>query len=400
MASLEKIAALMKVDITDTEKNTNDNNKKSIGQRRRAWLPQDSNISSNETPQQKEAYRPLIEKGSIKPIDKTVLSNPLINLFDQPLKNKGAIKEVDRPLSISLKDLRGNPLKIIRFLFTLINREENNITHRVTMTDALQSLGISKDSARTGFRFLLKNKLIERVNFKIGKKGWSQYQINKSLFEEITDAVLKGSMEPFQTKGFNSSGSINKITTTEIQSNKLNFMQQEDDYDIHPLTAIGFTKTHLGQILKNTDLQFEAIQDSIYAFAFDLEVNNKANVLKTAPLNYFMGILRKGMPYAPPSNYESPKERALRLFRNSKRRETEQLAIIETELLTITFEKWHAELSEEKKESLYTDDIKNSPLQARKRAFLKEYFEKNHWPQFQAQIPILLTNLKQEDQTS
>ena len=56
------------------------------------------------------------------------------------------------------------------------------------------------------------------------------------------------------------------------------------------------------------------IQESINAFAFNLKENNKGKGLKTSPLNYLMGILRSGIPYAPPSNYESPESRAMNIY--------------------------------------------------------------------------------------
>ena len=83
--------------------------------------------------------------------------------------------------------------------------------------------------------------------------------------------------------------------------------------DSSPITELRFGRSQIAQIAHSGRVSPEQLQDSIYAFAYDLSENQKAKSISGAPLNYFMGILRKG-PYVPPANYESPEERQQRLY--------------------------------------------------------------------------------------
>lgn len=103
--------------------------------------------------------------------------------------------------------------------------------------------------------------------------------------------------------------------------------------DIEPLSKIGFTTIHLSQIAEQNKLQPQAVQDSIYAFAFDLQENNKAKSIKGDPINYFMGILRNGRVYTFPSNYESPQDKAMRLYTEQKEAIAQKKKALEKNLL-------------------------------------------------------------------
>ncbi len=87
--------------------------------------------------------------------------------------------------------------------------------------------------------------------------------------------------------------------------------------DCSPLTEIRFGRNQVAQIAREGKFTPDELQDSIYAFAFDLSENGKSKTITGVPLNYFMGILRRG-PYAAPSNYESPDVRQKRLYLESK----------------------------------------------------------------------------------
>src|SRR5438309_1730772 len=83
---------------------------------------------------------------------------------------------------------------------------------------------------------------------------------------------------------------------------------------------IRFGRHQVAQIAREGKFSPDELQDSIYAFAFDLSENGKAKTITGVPLNYFMGILRRG-PYAAPSNYESPEVRQKRLYLESKEKQ-------------------------------------------------------------------------------
>jgi len=355
MANLKDIATLLNVEIKSKEKNIME--PKSLGQKRRSWLIEDNENTDNS----KGVYRPLNQKGSINPVDQPGLSTGLINRVYQPIEQKGSINQVDQPIYISLSLLRSNPLSIIKLLYSYVQDKKNYITKNTTLSEIMKTLEISRDSARTGLRFLLKNKLIERVDFKEGKSGWSRYQIRKELYEEIEKHPQKGFIDPLRKniqKGSNSSSSYYINTTTTEEEKDLNFSSSESDYiDIEPLQNHGFSKHHFLQIQKLGKLETAAIQDSIYAFAFDLNNNDKTRVIKGSVINYFMGILRKGVVYAFPENYESPQDEALRLYNERKQAQIAKRVELEQQAFELGFDEWVLSLSSTQREDLVPKDL-------------------------------------------
>jgi hypothetical protein len=383
MANLEEIAKSLNVKLIIPKLHSHDE-KKVIGSKRRAWL------DNEET---KGVYEPLNKKGFIDGVDQPLLSTPSINPVDQPLLRKGSIKGVYKPLLLSLQNLRGNPLLIAQCLFELSKFDDKHITKNITQSEIMRILQLSRDSARTGLRFLLKNELIKRVHFQPGKAGWSKYKLKNDLFDELDRAYQKGSISPIkktiEQKGSNSSSSVNiDLKTTTTNSNparELPESWQAVEYSL--LAHIGFTQTHLLQLSKLDSLELSIVQDSIYHFAFDLKHNNKALSIKGDPLNYFMGIVSKRGAYTAPSNYIDPVLEVMNAYHKTKERSEQQKAEMEQKVQEIEFKNWHDSLTDSEIGELIPEEIHNgfgsTPAlkQTLKTQFLKKYYRETLWPQ-------------------
>jgi hypothetical protein len=84
------------------------------------------------------------------------------------------------------------------------------------------------------------------------------------------------------------------------------------------------------------------------------------------------GILRKGVPYAPPENYETPEAQARRKRLEHLRREEERRHAEEAEIEELEFRAWKAGLTMEKRRELVPWAKQDgSPNQ---EAGLREYF--------------------------
>lgn len=181
MANLDEIAASLNVKLTTHNKTSADT--KANGQKRRSWLVNETTQCSED--ENKGVYRPLKEETlaetSYKPSPSTSIDS-----------YKGSIDPLYRPLMLSLEDLRGNPLKITQHLFQLSKNITTRITEKVTLSEIMSALVISKDSARTGLRFLLRNNLVERIDFRAGKGGWSKYKLQNELFYELELRFKRG----------------------------------------------------------------------------------------------------------------------------------------------------------------------------------------------------------------
>jgi len=268
-------------------------------------------------------------------------------------------------------------------------------------TETLKSItNADTNTVKTATQRLINKNLISRGRGKKGKGGFAIFYIK----ENIRNAVIEAQKKENNLRGLvtnwvsnkeslvtYSSGSNIRATTNENYHENLKKNDLPLDWDsvnIEPLTAIGFTKSHLRQIILDDKLTIEMVQDSIYAFAFDLEKNNKTKQLKSAPLNYFMGILRSGMPYAPPQNYESPQDTAMRVYLERKREMNTKRQAIEDGLLQEAYDEWESNLSQEDKEEIFPDKVINSRLVSEKMAFLRNYFKEHFWPSIKKQYLI------------
>ncbi len=103
--------------------------------------------------------------------------------------------------------------------------------------------------------------------------------------------------------------------------------------------------------------------------------------IKTTPIGYFMGIMRRAGIYTAPDNYESEKDRALRTYLDTKKRQQEKQATVEAELMDLSYHEWMSGLTDDEKKSLLPDHTLHGKLEGPKIAALKTYFKKNIWPE-------------------
>ncbi|MDZ4662892.1 MAG: hypothetical protein SGJ18_14865, partial [Pseudomonadota bacterium] len=178
---------------------------------------------------------------------------------------------------------------------------------KITSAIAIENLAHSAEStpaaARKAVQRLEEKGVLIRKEFKNGRGGWTKYELPDVVYQQVmfsqteakvepnlgqTRAKLRPEVEPeVRPESSSSSSSLlnNKTTTTDPAWNEI---------DLSPLDGlIGFTRSHVEQIIRRNVLTPEQVQMSIYAFAFDLEENGKGKAINS-PLNYFMGVLNKG----------------------------------------------------------------------------------------------------------
>jgi len=370
MAKLENIASLMNVTIELPQHKSD--KPRAIGKKRRAWI---SNEQENH-PTDKGVYRPLKEKGSINQVDQPGLSTGSINQVDQPGLENGSID----PILINLEKLRGNPLQLIQLLFALAKEK---VSQKTTVTELTQLLDISRNSVKTALKFLIKNHLVERINFKPGRAGWSEYLIKNSLREELKEAIKKGFIDPFNIRAgkgsISSSSNINNKTTTKDFSKIIE--PDWDKIDFELLTKIGFSKSHLYQLYKTGKTTAEIVQESINHFAYALEHNDKYKNHQ-APLNLILGVLRKGQVWIE-QDYKSPQEIAQIKLLEQKANKRNRIKKLEEDAFHLAYTIWvEDELSDAQREEITSNSkTKGTGKDIRPQTVkLREYFRENIWP--------------------
>jgi hypothetical protein len=301
--------------------------------------------------------------------------------------------------------------KITLFIYEICRVSRSRITSPLSTEHLANTCQTTKFSVQKTIQRLENKKVISRNSFKNGRGGWTRYELSDAIFQEIMHEEMQSKLrtnlgqtqdkprsEPrteLRTSPSSSSSYINNKTTTTESTRDLT--EEWQAIDMEPLKDIGFTAIHLTQIAQQGKLSAEIVQDSIYAFDFDLKNNRKGATLKGNPLNYLMGILRNGQPYAPPSNYESPQDREMRIYLKRKREIENARAAKEDELIKLTFAEWEREQSEDNKQALLPEDIRTSRLLGAKQASLRAYFVREIWPQKRKELEKEIFSLGQVD---
>ena len=253
-----------------------------------------------------------------------------------------------------------------------------------------------KSSVKTTLRRLEAKQLIQRVAYKNGRGGWFKFSLEDAVFQELLKHETEDKLEtkwrqtgdkvvsqpetqPETSPPSSSSNIYNITTTTELPKEWL-------EINHSPLNEIGFSQQHLVQLRKMGTFDPISVQDSIEHFSFDLSENNKISEIKTNPLGYFMGIMKRSGVYTAPENYEAPKDRAMRLYLEQQKTIQKKREVMENELLEISFSEWKGQLSEEEKNNLLPEEIKRINLSGAKESHLRQHFREKLWPEKRSKI--------------
>ncbi|EKE01261.1 MAG: hypothetical protein ACD_21C00183G0002 [uncultured bacterium] len=303
---------------------------------------------------------------------------------------------------LPFSSLVGIQRALILFIYNECKIARSKSTENLTLEHISKTIKTSSGCIKTTLQRLETKGFINRIEYKNGRGGWSKYSISDQLFQEILQhetgnklatnwqqtnnkVAAQPTTQPATT--IPSSSGINNLNTTTTGGieNSIKHEKPPEEWrlDIEPLNGVGFTLTHLTQISSQNKLTAQVVQDSIYAFAFDLQENSKAKTIKGDPINFFMGILRNGKPYAPPSNYESPQDKAMREYLE-RMREIEQRRVgVEKEVMSLAFNDWFTQLTDDQKRELLPETLRrNAKLEKNKilESAARGHFEVEIWP--------------------
>jgi hypothetical protein len=257
-----------------------------------------------------------------------------------------------------VKKLGGNEQKVFLYVIEICIAKGSLSTGEMPGKTIMSAVGTTRNGMETALKRLRKKGLILREKGKTGKNGLINitisdavkseaikymhgYQFEREIFNQGSIGVQINQPNKVHL-GFKNSvySSNNKNITTALPEDwkKINFT---------PLESIGFSEQHLLDIYSANSCDPTVIQESIYHFAFGLEEGRHKQY--DSPLKVFIGTLRKGKAWIE-SNYESPKEKALRELVTRKKAEKEKWDSMIKELVDIDFPEWRKKLT--------PDDIK------------------------------------------
>jgi hypothetical protein len=314
--------------------------------------------------------------------------------------------------------LTGVQREMVFFIYESCSKNRERLSDPMTPVHLAESIGCKLGSIKTSIKRLVEKGFIKRIENCIGRGGWTRFQIPNAIYMELIDYInspnrsthtinrtQKGSQTDHKQitqtdtqRGTSLSSSIydlikENITTTTETARLQEFPEAWKEIDMEPLAPYGFSIHHLRQVFNQKKLTPEDMQDSIYAFAFDLKHNNKEKQINGEIINYFMGIVRKGIVYLYPSNYESPQDEALRLHNEHKQARLTKRTELEQQAFELSFDDWITALSSTEKEKHVPKELipamyRNKGMEhPGVRAALKTHFKEKVWTGISMPLP-------------
>ena len=345
---------------------------------------------------------------SIKPIPNQYQTNTKVVPNQYQTNTKSDTKSTSNRHQTNTKSnffsLTGLQKKITIIIYKLCQLARNKNTEAVSISQLSNQCHSTVGSIKTAIHRLINKGFLIRETFKNGRAGWTTYSIPNYIYQEMlsldTQHKLVSNQYQTDTKVVSevipttnsSSSNINTTTNNDhvsVNNLQLNLPNQWQNLDIEPLALVGFTITHLYQIASQGKLQPQAVQDSIYAFAFDLQENNKAKTIKGDPLNFFMGILRNGRVYTFPSNYESPQDKAMRIYHEQLQELSQKRESLEKETKNLAFQDWFSNLTDEQKKEFLPKTFRNNAHIENNKILeggARDHFEREIWPNKKSEI--------------
>lgn len=341
-------------------------------------------------------------------------------------------------LETTYSSLVGLQKTITLFIYDYCQIARSDTTKQISIDFLSDRCKTTKSSAKKTIQRLEHKDVVTRPEYKNGRNGWSKYQLNEKIYQQISYEESRGiqrenwrqNEDKVESKPGTklettppSSSSFNRSTTNTNEayntqnkhqhynhnvsyqqsqqltennnrmleqqslpsqsSTSLEFTPEWKAIDFSPLEDIGFNMNKLQQIYQAGLLSADMVQESIYGYDFDRKHNG---VKHNSPIAFLMSQLKvKGLPYDLPSNYESPKVRALRLYNERMIEQEKKEAELKESLKTREFEKWLSALTEDEKNTLVPPTGLYARTAPRRGAFY-HHFDTNIWPEKEKSI--------------
>jgi len=183
-------------------------------------------------------------------------------------------------------------------------------TSKITIEALFLKLGNPKSSIQKTLQRIEQKGLITRKSFKNGRGGWTIYQFEKSVYQQVlqneTQDKLRTNLRQSADKpksqpktqpktSLHSSSEIKNLRSTTTIDGVDNFLIKHNILIPEDLKKIGFGQSHLNQILKISSLSVNEVQESLEHYSLDLR--NGSVRAGFGKLNLIVGVLKKSNQY-------------------------------------------------------------------------------------------------------
>ena len=240
--------------------------------------------------------------------------------------------------------------KLLKALFINCQINGNRTTQQLTLSYISELAQIKRASLKNTI-WRLKNKgFLTTKKYKDGRGGWVIYELPKEVFLEIitlengSQTVHKRFTQP-TTKRFTNNNNNNIYNTIITEEKNINDLPEDwKRIDISPLEDEGFSEKHLIELYETEKTSPEIVQHSVNHFAWGLKNNPSSYEKYTNKIYVLIGKLRKGGEWTE-SEYESPKQIALKKITEEAKRQKLQEEKTLKELIQVEFPKWEQKLT-------------------------------------------------------
>ncbi|MBL0942300.1 MAG: hypothetical protein IBJ00_06230, partial [Alphaproteobacteria bacterium] len=208
-------------------------------------------------------------------------------LFREPILSQSSHNQ---PGYLPLIEIKSDALRRLcghqrKLLFYIVNQcvLRGQLSSGPITTEALaEVIGAHGMTVKTSIQRLIGKGFFVRDNGKVGRGGFSNFLISEALRNAVMEELQQLNfgkqignnwITKQETSPLCSSSNLNNTTTTDPVQN-IELPEDWESINVEPLDFIKFNRNHLIQLFKTGKLTSEIVQNSIEAFAFDLEYNN------------------------------------------------------------------------------------------------------------------------------
>ena len=344
-------------------------------------------------------------------------NNDNLNRKEELLNPSGkkTLKDLEeRNKQYPLYEITGHERKFIEYLFGLSKLYKLEKVGPISTQDILSATGVNSITLKTILQRLKRKNVIE-VTSKKGINGWRVFKISHQIYhsllsEEKLLASLKKNAEEAKAEVEASEENQKALEldtfvhgSTILKQHSSTLPDEWSKIDFCGLDSKGFTKNHLIQLFKDykktpdSMLDSDAVQYSIYCFAFDLKHNlEKLKAKYIDPLSTFIGCLSNGRPFnsLTPGNFLTPKQEAVQKYISSKMQEVAITTEQEERVRGLKYNEWISNLPEEEllgfcseSEMVGVPEKVRRTLRRKKALdFSENYFDAEVWPSLKSTL--------------
>ena len=270
-------------------------------------------------------------------------------------------------------------MKLSVYIYNSQSLTKENITEPLKVQEIANQISTSIGGAKDCINKLCAELILNRIQYKAGKFGWTIYSLDLTIFNQIKSLIKADKLQELLTPTFpiyNSNITIDKNKDSkgnpeapkniveqprpkmdqilETIPEPISEAQPEPisdpwyDVDMTPLESHGFKKTHIGQIKGVEGITPDDLQSAINHYAWALE-NDPERMQKYAPksnpLRGLIGSLKKGFVWTE-AKYIDPHEEAMDLALAAKKERLERIKAKKEEMIGVEFELWREELTD------------------------------------------------------